>query len=673
MPVSKDYVTVGERVGEAARVHAEKKLHKPSAKVKERMGLRFQNSAGEMPSHRPADFSVSAEKMGKGLFILYFAVWTAARVLAWVAGWAGTHDKPPPEACGWAAIGLTGCAAAGLFLGRVVTEAFLFFALKLVPLPSAIIGGRVEPEMWRGPMHSISGSTTALASAAVATYVAFEYGAMVVEEFYDWLATPQLWLAGVSQATSTSTPSYVVMNNTSPSFDDGIAHQLPYLTCGTTFVLGALFSRSITDSAPKPGSVGKVFWSMSAVLVAIASSGHVGEDAATALCWLGWIALAYRRQFKLDALPSKETFTNASAHFQAIRRKQFPPPYPNGWYRLCNSVDVDDGNIKSISALGRHFVAFRGEDGKAGVLHAFCPHIGAHLGAGCVRGNGLQCPFHHWTFDRTGKCIRMPSSRAPEPKGDALIQRSRAKAYECREHLGMIFVWFHAEDAPPQWEMKYHKDCADTTKMYMGAMCQLTMDQHVCEMSENSADYFHFQTLHRPMPLPGVGRLLAGRHAAHALYPQDRDDDEKHCALFEEEMQDLYLLDTYKIGFMSGRTGGAKVLFEGPGIVHFEIQAIPSFLGRLRMIKTILPVEPFKLNVETRWFAEWAPPHFVSLLASVAVGGLEQDREVWETKIYRKEPRLSDGDGPYRAYREWWWDFYSEHSSEMDNPDKLDW
>ena len=38
--------------------------------------------------------------------------------------------------------------------------------------------------------------------------------------------------------------------------------------------------------------------------------------------------------------------------------------------------------------------------------------------------------------------------------------------------------------------------------------------------------------------------------------------------------------------------------------------------------------------------------------------GLEQDRGVWETKIFRKNPKLVDGDGPMRAYREWWNGFY---------------
>ena len=40
---------------------------------------------------------------------------------------------------------------------------------------------------------------------------------------------------------------------------------------------------------------------------------------------------------------------------------------------------------------------------QVGVMHAFCPHMGAHLGmGGVVVGNLLQCPFHGWSFDTSG-------------------------------------------------------------------------------------------------------------------------------------------------------------------------------------------------------------------------------------------------------------------------------
>lgn len=53
---------------------------------------------------------------------------------------------------------------------------------------------------------------------------------------------------------------------------------------------------------------------------------------------------------------------------------------------------------------------FRGEDGIAHVMDAYCPHLGANLAVGGrVVGNCLECPFHGWQFrGDDGKCVKIP-------------------------------------------------------------------------------------------------------------------------------------------------------------------------------------------------------------------------------------------------------------------------
>ena len=85
-----------------------------------------------------------------------------------------------------------------------------------------------------------------------------------------------------------------------------------------------------------------------------------------------------------------------------------PPPYPNGWFYVSHSEHLKKGDVKQISVLGGEFALFRGEDGKARMISAFCPHLGANLAiGGKVTKNCLSCPFHGWKFDGdTGKvCI----------------------------------------------------------------------------------------------------------------------------------------------------------------------------------------------------------------------------------------------------------------------------
>lgn len=55
-------------------------------------------------------------------------------------------------------------------------------------------------------------------------------------------------------------------------------------------------------------------------------------------------------------------------------------------------------------------MVFRGQEGKASVLDAYCPHLGANLAVGGrVVGNCIECPFHGWQFrGDDGKCVKIP-------------------------------------------------------------------------------------------------------------------------------------------------------------------------------------------------------------------------------------------------------------------------
>ena len=63
--------------------------------------------------------------------------------------------------------------------------------------------------------------------------------------------------------------------------------------------------------------------------------------------------------------------------------KRYPlPPFPNGWFKVCFSDELEVGDVKPLHQFGQELVIYRTEDGTARVLDAFCPHLGAHLGYG---------------------------------------------------------------------------------------------------------------------------------------------------------------------------------------------------------------------------------------------------------------------------------------------------
>ena len=370
-------------------------------------------------------------------------------------------------------------------------------------------------------------------------------------------------------------------------------------------------------------------------------------------------------------LRSQRSFDNTSARYRAKRRAAFPPPYPNGWFRVCSSADIADGRVHSVSALGTELVCFRDGEGHAAVLYAFCPHMGAHLGeGGLVNADGcLQCPFHDWTFDRTGKVTSIPYCTSKK----GVPERAKTQAFETKEYLGMVFLWFDAEGRQPAWCLEQHVELeqgiADGT-WYYGGMRQMSFEQHVCEMHMNSADAYHFQTLHGPIPVWGLGWLIKCTHEVSTQYSQPK----AHLNTFHEKMVSLHV-DLSALGLpwirfpvpfarATASTIDTTVIFEGPAIMQFKID---TPLGSIRQVKTLLPVAPFTMQVEARWFAQTSMPRFLlSLMSSVGAAALNQDRQVWENKTYHKKPMLVTGDGCFPAFFRWYKQFYSESSDLLD-------
>jgi nitrite reductase/ring-hydroxylating ferredoxin subunit len=100
--------------------------------------------------------------------------------------------------------------------------------------------------------------------------------------------------------------------------------------------------------------------------------------------------------------------------------------YPASWYYVCTSKSLHGGRLMGVMLCGRRLVVFRGERGVAGVLEAWCPHIGSDMSLGRVVDDTVECPNHRFRFDAAGACAN---------------QDLRAKAYPVEERFGAVFVF----------------------------------------------------------------------------------------------------------------------------------------------------------------------------------------------------------------------------------------
>jgi phthalate 4,5-dioxygenase len=116
------------------------------------------------------------------------------------------------------------------------------------------------------------------------------------------------------------------------------------------------------------------------------------------------------------------------------------------WLPALQSADLEaGGDPRRVELLGQTFVAFRGTDGRVGILDEFCPHRAASLVLGHVEECGLRCIYHGWKFDADGKVLETPNVADAK-----FTQRLKAKAYPAREAGGLIWTYLGpAEKCPP--------------------------------------------------------------------------------------------------------------------------------------------------------------------------------------------------------------------------------
>lgn len=306
------------------------------------------------------------------------------------------------------------------------------------------------------------------------------------------------------------------------------------------------------------------------------------------------------------------------------------PAVPDGWFSVAASADIGVGDVTPLHYLDRELVAFRGEDGHVRVFDAHCPHLGAHLGVGGrVCGDGITCPFHGWRFDGSGQVVEVPRLERTRP-------RVSARAWDVCERNDRIFVWHHAEGAPPQYDVTTYREQATWTPWRVNTY---RVRIGLQDLTENIIDRSHFWTVHDMEP-PDDARFEVTFDGPTMVV----DQRIKVTAVAEHGFEVRALTTTC-----------------GPGIVAVEVQEGP--LEMLTYItQTPVDAEITEITIHFSMIAlddERATESIAALNDQVTNLQFTQDVPIWENKIYRERPPLTQVDGPVSQYRRWFRGFYS--------------
>jgi 3-ketosteroid 9alpha-monooxygenase subunit A len=310
-------------------------------------------------------------------------------------------------------------------------------------------------------------------------------------------------------------------------------------------------------------------------------------------------------------------------------KREFPfPAFPNGWFQLCYSDELTTGTVLPLSYFGRELVAFRGEDGKVGVLDAFCPHLGAHLGyGGKVEGSNIVCPFHAWKFDACGGCAEVPYAKKIPPK-------AKMRAWPAVEVNGLVMVWHHAEDAPPAWEVPALPEYLhDEWTTYERRRWKVRSRNQ--EMAENAVDSAHFHFLHGTSNMP----LSRAEQEGHLLKVTSTTGMQTPRGGIDGQVQS----SSYGFGYSTVRFTG---------------------LVETLLVSSITPIDDEYVDVRFNFTLKKLPDKDVTKSVGKAFirevsRQLEQDIPIWEHKVFWERPVLCDGDGPIGLFRKWAKQFYS--------------
>ena len=108
------------------------------------------------------------------------------------------------------------------------------------------------------------------------------------------------------------------------------------------------------------------------------------------------------------------------------------------WYPVMPMAMLEDGP-KPFTLLGESIVLFKGPEGKPVALADRCCHRTAQLSRGFVENGNIVCGYHGWTYDCTGRCVRIPQNT------DAAIPaNAKVPAYHCESRSG--YAWVALED-----------------------------------------------------------------------------------------------------------------------------------------------------------------------------------------------------------------------------------
>ncbi|MFD3312439.1 Rieske 2Fe-2S domain-containing protein [Streptomyces sp. NPDC058694] len=163
---------------------------------------------------------------------------------------------------------------------------------------------------------------------------------------------------------------------------------------------------------------------------------------------------------------------------------------PNQWYPILQTSDIQRDKPTGARRMGEELVLWRDLAGNLVCQTARCPHKGANIADGRLKGNTVECPYHGFRFDGEGTCKVVPALGS-----DARIPQSlKLKTYPVREQHGLVWLWWgdQRERLP---EIELPAELVNNPRPH--ETISWTRPVHYTRYIESLLEFYHVTFVHR--------------------------------------------------------------------------------------------------------------------------------------------------------------------------------
>ncbi|MEH3139357.1 MAG: Rieske 2Fe-2S domain-containing protein [Mycobacterium kyogaense] len=318
---------------------------------------------------------------------------------------------------------------------------------------------------------------------------------------------------------------------------------------------------------------------------------------------------------------------------------------PTGWFQVAWSDEIGVGDVHRMHYFGQDLIGWRTESGQISVMHAYCEHLGAHLGfGGHVVGEAIQCPFHGWQWNTEGRNVCIPYEKRPN-------RGRKIASFPVVERNASVYIWHDTLGREPFFDApdvfaSFGDGSSVDDYFPQQRLFEQGHEMHPQYVLENGVDVEHFRYVHETPINPVFTRHDFDQPVSYVDFTITFDGD------------DQQVIDDVRSGVQAINGGLGIAVTKSWGMIdNRTISCVTPVDDRTSDVRFMTyigkpkqpPRDPEKARVKAEQFGNEVIRQFT------------QDIHIWSHQRYSDPPALAGTEvRGFTAIREWARQFYPD-------------